>query len=95
MQIRQIIYKLLWSFALLFIIITAIILSLGFILAAALVGAMALGVYGIYRYYLMKRGRRKFKTKPYRYVNAEVIHDTIEVKEPEIMEEKIYWIKRQ
>lgn len=86
----QIIYKLLWSFAILFIIITAIILSLGFIIAAA----MMVGLYGIYRYFIMKRERRKFKKRPYRYVDAEVIHDTIEVKEPKIMEEKIYWIKR-
>lgn len=87
----QILYKFVWSFAILLFIITAIILSLGFILAAALM----VSLYGIYRHYIMKRRMRKFKAKPYSYVEAELIHDTIEVKKPEVLKEKVYWIKRQ
>jgi len=76
-------YKVLWSIAILFIIVTTIIFSFGFILVAA---AMV-SLYGIYRHYFTKGKSRQFKTKPYTSgevidLQAEEIYETIEPKKP-------------
>lgn len=57
----QQIYRILWSLAIFLLALTAVVFSFGIILIA--VGA--LGLLGVYRYYLKGRGLRKFKTKPY------------------------------
>lgn len=80
----QKLYKILWSLALLLIIVTTVIFSFGLILVAAAVVSLL----GIYRYYFMKKRSREFKTRPYTYVEvidlqAEVIHETIQAKKPD------------
>ena len=74
-------YKVLWSIAILFIVVTTIIFSFGFILVAAAV----VSLYGIYRHYFTKGRSRQFKTKRYSAgeiidLQAEEIHETIESK---------------
>lgn len=80
----QKLYKILWSLAILLIIVTTVIFSFGFILVAAAVVSLL----GIYRYYFMKRRSREFKTRPYTYVEVidlqtEVIHETIQARKPD------------
>lgn len=80
----QKLYKILWSLALLLIIVTTVIFSFGLILVAAAVVSLL----GIYRYYFMKRKSREFKTRPYTYVEvidlqAEVINETIQARKPD------------
>ena len=62
-------YKILWSLAMLFIIITAITFTFGLIL----VGAAIAGLFGIYRYYLTKKRSRNFKTWPKGFSSVEII----------------------
>ncbi|MDP4126489.1 MAG: hypothetical protein Q8912_06075 [Bacillota bacterium] len=63
----QKLYKALWSLAILVIIVTALMFSLGVIL----IGVMAASVFGVYRYYLAKRRLRVYNMKP--YTSGEVI----------------------
>ena len=77
-------YKILWSLAILFIIAATVIFSLGIIMVSAAV----VSLFGIYRYYFTKKRSREFKTRPYPCVEvidlqAEVIHETIEAKNPD------------
>lgn len=78
--------KILWSLVMLFIVVTTVILSFGIIL----VGVAVVGLFGIYRYYFLKKRSRKFKTGPKGYacgevidLQAEVIHQTIQAKNPD------------
>lgn len=80
----QTFYRLLWSLAILAIAVTTIIVSFWFIL----IGAAVVSLLGIYRYYIMKKRFRQFKTKPYTSgevidLQAEVIHETIQAKKPD------------
>ena len=75
----QKLYKILWSLAIVLIIITTVIFSFGFILVAVAVVSLL----GIYRSYFMKRKSRESKTRPYTNgevidLKAEVIHETIQ-----------------
>ena len=77
----QKLYKILWSLAILLIIVTTVIFSFGFILVAVAVVSLL----GIYRSYFMKSKSREFKTKPYTNVEvidvqAEVIQETIQAR---------------
>lgn len=60
-------YKILWSLAIVFFVITAIVVSLGLLL----VGAAGVGLFGIYRYYLLRKRLREFAKRP--YASGEVI----------------------
>jgi len=76
----QKLYRFLWSLAILLIMVTTVVFSIGFILVAAVV----VSLFGIYRYYLMKRRSKEFKNKPYTSgevidLQAEVIHETITI----------------
>ena len=80
----QKLYKILWSIAILLIIITTVIFSFGFILVAAVVVSLL----GVYRYYFMKRRFREFKTRPYSHVeiidvHSQVVDETIQARKPE------------
>ena len=90
----QKLFKVLWSLALLLIIVTTVIFSFGFILVAAAVVSLL----GIYRYYLLKRRSRKFKTKPYTYgeiidLQTEDINETIQARKPDEFKQEIYRVK--
>lgn len=72
-------YKILWYLAILFILITTIT----FTFTIALVGAVIAGLFGVYRYYLMKKRSKNFKvgSKGFSFVevidiHAETIHNT-------------------
>jgi Flp pilus assembly protein TadB len=80
----QKLYKMLWSLAILLIIVTTVIFSFGLIIVVA----GLIGVFGIYRYFFLKRRPREFKTRPYPYVEvidlqAKVIHETIQARKPD------------
>ncbi|HWQ42254.1 MAG TPA: hypothetical protein VN456_09500 [Desulfosporosinus sp.] len=60
-------YRFLWSLAILFILVTTVVFSMGIIL----VGAIGASVFGIYRYYLTKKRTREGAIKP--YISGEVI----------------------
>ena len=77
-------YQILWSLAILLIIVTTVIFSFGFILVIAAVASLL----GIYRYLFLKKRLREFKTRPYTYVEVidvktEVIHETIQPRKPD------------
>jgi len=77
-------YRILWSLAILMIIVTIAIFSFGFILIAAAVVSLL----GIYRYYFMKKQPKEFMTRPYTNVEvidlqAEVIRETIVARKPD------------
>ncbi len=83
----QKLYQILWSLAILIIIVSTIIFSFGFILVAAAVVSLV----GIYRHFLMKKRTREFKTKPYIYgeiidLQSEVIKETIQTRKPDEFE---------
>ena len=80
----QKLYKILWSLAVLLIIVTIVIFSFGFIIVAV----TAVSLFGIYRAYFRKRHSREFKARPYINgeiidLHAEVIHETIQSKKPD------------
>jgi hypothetical protein len=52
-------YRILWSLAILIILVTTIIFSVGILF----VGAAVTGLYGIYRYYFGKKKSRNFNTR--------------------------------
>lgn len=60
-------YKILWSAAILFFIVTALVVSFGLLL----VGAAGAGLFGIYRYYLVRKRLRELSKRP--YASGEVI----------------------
>ena len=62
-------YKLLWSLAILFIIVTAITFTFGLIL----VGAVIASLFGTYRYYLTRKRSRNFKAWPRGFSSGEII----------------------
>lgn len=77
-------YRILWSLAILLIIVTIVIFSFGFILIAAAVVSLL----GIYRYYFLKKKHKEFMTRSYPNVEvidlqAEVIRETIEPRKPD------------
>lgn len=74
-------YKILWSLAILFIVITMIVFSFG----ALFVGAITLSLYGIYRHYFPKKKFPKSQPRSEKYtfgevidIKSEVIHQTID-----------------
>ncbi|AET68359.1 hypothetical protein Desor_2821 [Desulfosporosinus orientis DSM 765] len=77
-------YKILWSLAILTILITTVIFSFGIIM----IGAVTIGLYGIYRYYFPRKKRAsnnfsRSQVHPFGEVidiKSEVIHQTIETK---------------
>ncbi|HZK83105.1 MAG TPA: hypothetical protein VFC58_00205 [Desulfosporosinus sp.] len=78
----QKLYSILWSLAILLIMVATVVFSIGFILVAAVV----VSLFGIYRYYLMKRRSKEFKNRPYTSgevidLQAEVIHETITIQD--------------
>lgn len=80
----QTLYRIIWSLAVLLIIVTTVIFSFGFILVAAAV----LSLLGVYRHYSMKKKLRECKTRPYSYgevidLQAEVVHETIQARKPD------------
>ncbi|KUO76022.1 MAG: hypothetical protein APF81_15955 [Desulfosporosinus sp. BRH_c37] len=80
----QKLYKILWSLAILLIIVTTVIFSFGFILVVVAVASL----FGIYRYFFMKKKSREFETRPYTHgevidLQAEVIHETIQARKPD------------
>ncbi|SPF40667.1 conserved exported hypothetical protein [Candidatus Desulfosporosinus infrequens] len=62
-------YKILWSLAILFIIITIVTFTFGLIL----VGAVIASLYGIYHYYLMNKRSRIFSARSQRFPSGEII----------------------
>ncbi|MCB8814494.1 hypothetical protein [Desulfosporosinus shakirovi] len=76
--------RILWSLAILFIVITTVIFSFVIIL----VGAATLSLYGLYRHYFPKKKFPKHhnsRSQVYTFgeiidVKSEVVHDTIDVK---------------
>ncbi len=74
------VYKILWSIAILFIVVTTIIFTFGLIL----VGAVVVSLFGIYRYYLMKKSSRNFKAWPKGFSSAEIIDIPTETVHPKI-----------
>jgi len=62
-------YKILWSFMILFIILTLITFTFGLILVSAAI----VGVLGIYRYYLVRRRSRNISSWPKKYSTCEII----------------------
>lgn len=54
-------HKILWTLAVLFMIMTALVVSFGLVL----VGAAGAGSFGIYRYYLRRKRLREFSKRPY------------------------------
>lgn len=77
-------YKILWSLAILLIIVTIVIFSFGFILIAAAVVSLL----GIYRYYFLKKRPKEFMTRRHTNVEvidlqAEVIRETIVARKPD------------
>ena len=80
----QKLYQILWSLVILIIVVATVIFSFGFILVAA----AAVSLLGIYRYFIMKRRPREFRTKPYSHVEiidvqGKVIDETIEARKPD------------
>lgn len=81
-------YKILWSLAILAVLVTTIIFSFGMIM----IGAAAIGLYGIYRHYFPKKkqaannfSRNFSQTRIYPFgevvdIKSEVVHQTIEAK---------------
>ena len=67
--------KILWSLAILLIVITTIIFSFGVIL----VGAVVVSIYGLYRHYFPNKRFAKYKTTPKQYNFGEVIDVKSEV----------------
>ncbi|TGE36158.1 hypothetical protein E4K67_21765 [Desulfosporosinus fructosivorans] len=80
----QKLYQILGSIIILLIIVATVIFSFGFIVVvAALVSLL-----GIYRYFVMKKRSREFKTRPYAHgeiidLQAQVIDETIQVRKPD------------
>ncbi|ODA38905.1 hypothetical protein [Desulfosporosinus sp. BG] len=62
-------YRVLWSLAIFFIIVTVITFTFGLIL----VGAAIVSLFGIYRYYLGRKRSRSFRESPKRYFSGEII----------------------
>ena len=60
-------YRILWSLAILCILVTTVVFSMGIIL----VGAIGVSLIGVYRYYLAKKRIKVCTTRP--YVSGEVI----------------------
>jgi hypothetical protein len=54
-------YRVLWYLAILSILVTTVVFSMGIIL----VGTIGASVFGIYRYYLTKRKTREYTIRPY------------------------------
>ncbi|MHB8074394.1 hypothetical protein [Desulfosporosinus fructosivorans] len=80
----QKLYQILGSIIILLIIVTTVIFSFGFIVVvAALVSLL-----GVYRYFVMKKRSREFKTRPYVHgeiidLHAQVIDETIQARKPD------------
>ena len=77
-------YQIIWSLTILLIILTIVIFSFGFILITAAV----VSIFGIYRYYFLRKKPKEFKARPYTNVEvidlqAEVIGETIEARKPD------------
>lgn len=77
-------YRILWSLAILLIIVTLVIFSFGFILIAAAVVSLL----GLYRYYVLKKRPKEFMTRPYTNgevidLQSEVISETIVIRKPD------------
>lgn len=68
-------YRILWSLAILFIVISTIVFSFGVIL----VGAVLVGLYGVYQHYFPKKRSAKYRTRPKEYTMDEVIDIKAEV----------------
>lgn len=60
-------YRILWSLAIFCILATIVVFSMGIIL----VGAIGASVFGIYRYYLLKKRTKECTIRP--YISGEVI----------------------
>lgn len=75
-------YKILWSLAILFMIVTTIIFTFGLIL----VGGAMVGLFGIYRYYLKKKSSKNFKAWPKGFSTDEIIDIPSEPVHPKIMD---------
>lgn len=80
----QKLYQILGSLIILLIIVTTVIFSFGFVLViAALVSLL-----GVYRYFVIKKRTREFKTRPYAHgeiidLQAQVIDETIQARKPD------------
>ena len=73
-------YKILWSLAVLFIIVTTITFTFGLIL----IGVAMASLLGIYRYYLTKKSSRNFKAWPKGFSSDEIIDIPTETVHPKI-----------
>ena len=60
-------YRILWSLAILCILVSTVVFSMAIIL----VGAIGASMFGVYRYYLTKKRTRECTTRP--YVSGEII----------------------
>jgi len=60
-------YKFMWSLAIICILLTTVVFSMGIIF----VGAIAASLFGVYRYFLTNKRTRECITRP--YVSGEVI----------------------
>ncbi|HEY8911305.1 MAG TPA: hypothetical protein VIM51_13660 [Desulfosporosinus sp.] len=60
-------YRILWSLAILCILVTTVVFSMGIIL----VGAIGLSLYGVYRHYFTKKATSEYTIRP--YVSGEII----------------------
>lgn len=68
-------YKILWSLAILFIIVTAITFTFGLIV----VGAVIASLFGTYRYYLTRKRSRNTKAWPRGFSSGEIIDIPTEI----------------
>lgn len=62
-------YKILWSLAIFFVVVTVITFTFGLIL----IGAGIVSLFGIYRYYLARKRSRSFRESPKGYFSGEII----------------------
>lgn len=70
-------YQILWSLAILFIIVTTVIFSFWIFV----LGAVVVSIYRLYRYYLGRKRPNKFKgkTTPRGYTSGEVVDMPVEI----------------
>lgn len=80
--------KILWTFTIVFVIVTTVIFSFGILL----VGAALASLYGIYRYYFGGKQTSHIKVRPQESMFGEVIDikaEVIDIKEEEIKSDKL------
>ncbi|WP_407309248.1 hypothetical protein [Desulfosporosinus sp. SB140] len=65
-------YKILWSIAILVILVTIISFTFGFLL----IGVSIAGLIGIYRYYWGRKHSKSFQNRPRNFSSGEVIDIT-------------------